>query len=500
MKLSKRIIELASGFSLYPSGRAWAVRGGALGMVCALVACSAASDVGEEIGDSADSLAGTTTHSFQNGVYPSTSYAGAHDSFLAEAAPTTTNGTATTLKIDGDGGSGADLATLLSWDVSSIPAGSIVRGVSMTLSVTNATGNDFQVYALKRRWSESETTWNAAASGTPWSQAGAKGVDDRSSTSLGTFSPGATGTYTLSLNAAGVAVVQGWVNDPSSNHGFVLANATSADGVALASSESTTTKQRPRLSIGYDAPGGTSGTSTAPVGNLPGWRQVFVEDLAQPAALGGFMTSPYYGARFKRTYPFPWKDTSKHGTYDPPKTMSVANDLLNIDMHTEGSEICIGTVEPTLAIPTRGQTYGRYAVRFRSNAVAGFKTAWLLWPDSGLRSEGEIDFPEGNLDGTIKAFMHHASNDGTASSLGTQDAFSTGASYTAWHTAVIEWTPGKVQFFLDGTRIGTSTTKVPSRPMHWVLQSETALSGALPSKSAHAHVDIDWVAAWAYAP
>jgi hypothetical protein len=31
--------------------------------------------------------------------------------------------------------------------------------------------------------------------------------------------------------------------------------------------------------------------------------------------------------------------------------------------------------------PYNGQTYGHYAVRVRADAVAGYKAAWLLWPD-----------------------------------------------------------------------------------------------------------------------
>jgi hypothetical protein len=240
-------------------------------------------------------------------------------------------------------------------------------------------------------------------------------------------------------------------------------------------------------------------TSGAPVGDLPGWHQVFIEDFDSSAALGSFMSDAYYGPRFKRTYPYPWKDTSKNGTYDPGKTLSVSSGVLDTYLHTQGTETAVAAVEPTLPF-ARGQTYGRYAVRFRADPVPGFKVAWLLWPDSGLRSEGEIDFPEANLDSTIKAFMHHASNDGTSSSLGTQDAFVSSATFSPWHTAVIEWQPGKVTFLLDGAVLGTSTTKVPSRSMHWVLQTETRLGGGAPPATAAGHVQVDWVAAWSYAP
>jgi hypothetical protein len=36
--------------------------------------------------------------------------------------------------------------------------------------------------------------------------------------------------------------------------------------------------------------------------------------------------------------------------------------------------------------------------------------------------------------------------------------------------------------------------------MRWVIQTETALDGTVPSNAAAGHVLIDWVAMWSYAP
>ena len=52
-----------------------------------------------------------------------------------------------------------------------------------------------------------------------------------------------------------------------------------------------------------------------------------------------------------------------------------------------------------------------------------------------------------------------------------------------------------VRFLLDGQVIGTSTSRVPSTAMHWVLQVETSLS-TVPSAATDGHVLLDWVAAW----
>ena len=79
-----------------------------------------------------------------------------------------------------------------------------------------------------------------------------------------------------------------------------------------------------------------------------------------------------------------------------------------------------------------------------------------------------------------------------------QDAYPTEVTFSEWHTAVIEWSPTAVRFLLDGTLIGESTDRnlIPAAPMHWVLQTETALGNKAPDPLASGHVQIDWVAAY----
>jgi hypothetical protein len=66
--------------------------------------------------------------------------------------------------------------------------------------------------------------------------------------------------------------------------------------------------------------------------------------------------------------------------------------------------------------------------------------------------------------------------------------------------AVIEWKPNFCRFILDGNIVGTSTSRVPNTPMHWVLQSETELNSTYPAASAVANVQIDYVRVWKYVP
>jgi chitodextrinase len=232
-----------------------------------------------------------------------------------------------------------------------------------------------------------------------------------------------------------------------------------------------------------------------PIGDLPGWRQIFSDDFSVDVPLGDFPSA--VSSKWK-PYPYPWKDTSKNGTYWPQKGISQHGGLMDIWLHTESVDgVAVHVVnapQPILPGTSRGQLYGRYVVRFTAEAVPGFKTAWLLWPDSNTwPRDGEIDFPEGNLTEDIYAFMHRQG----ATTGSDQDWYATGANYASWHTAVIEWLPTRCTFILDGKVIGNSTSRIPNTPMHWVLQTETQLSGGAPAESAAGHVYIDWVAVYA---
>jgi hypothetical protein len=243
-----------------------------------------------------------------------------------------------------------------------------------------------------------------------------------------------------------------------------------------------------------------------PVGDLPGWRQVFADDFAGTVELGEWSNctlSPFvcsglperYRARWW-AYAEVWPDTSKNGTYSPSKVLSVADGVLDLYVHTEDGVHRVAAPMPLIhgKDGPLGQLHGRYAIRFRTDSLPGYKIAWLLWPDSkAWPRDGEIDFPEANLDGEICAFMHR--QDATAAN--DQDAFFSGIDVTSgWHTAVIEWTDESVRFILDDALLGESIGRIPDTPMHWVIQTETNLDGYEPDDGVAGHVQIDWVAVY----
>ena len=245
---------------------------------------------------------------------------------------------------------------------------------------------------------------------------------------------------------------------------------------------------------------------TIPLGDLPGWHQVFADDFNSNIGLGSFSGCSDRARRCDGllgtseydklwAYPDGWPDTSGNGHYTPSRTISEHDGVLDLWIHTEGGTHMVSAPVPILpgAIGSEGGLqYGRYVIRFRSDSMHGYKTSWLLWPDSEVwPRDGEINFPEGNLDGTIRGFVHH--QDGT--SPNDQTGFGWNVTYTHWHTAVIEWMPGRVKFILDGARQGTSI-RVPDTPMHWVIQTESNTDGYSPDPNVQGHVYIDWVAVY----
>ena len=161
-------------------------------------------------------------------------------------------GTLSTVVMDGN----PDDAALLRWNLSGIPAGSTLYSAALSVNVTGTSADTYEIYELKRSWSEVQATWSKAATGSNYQTAGAQGANDRGTTVLGTISASATGVRSVVLNAAGVAVVQGWVNNPATNFGFIIqdyANATK-DDLVLSSREASVAANRPRLILSYDPP------------------------------------------------------------------------------------------------------------------------------------------------------------------------------------------------------------------------------------------------------
>jgi len=187
----------------------------------------------------------TVTVSFQDGV---NGYSGTRDSNLMFNTQTSNYGSATTLDIDGR----PDQSGLLSWDLAGIPFGSIIESADITLNITDGSGQTYEFYDLLQPWVEDEATWNEYASGQSWQIAGADGSADRGSVVLGDITPKSKGLTTISLNADGIAVLQSWIDNPSTNHGFIISDYTGAtNGFSFSSREHSEVLNHPKLTVTY---------------------------------------------------------------------------------------------------------------------------------------------------------------------------------------------------------------------------------------------------------
>ena len=161
---------------------------------------------------------------------------------------------------------------LLKWNLSSIPSSATVSAASIQVNVTDASPLVFNLYNMRRAWvegtssqaaSSTSANWNTYNGATSWGTVGAANTtSDRYDTNLWSAdatSFATTGSKTLALNTAGVAVVQGWIAGTTSNFGLTMQNYTGSttNAVFFDSSEATTEANRPKLNLTY---------CTAPVG------------------------------------------------------------------------------------------------------------------------------------------------------------------------------------------------------------------------------------------
>jgi hypothetical protein len=187
---------------------------------------------------------------FQNGLFPSVSYAGMIDTKIAARSASKNYGNETKLTIDGD----PDEAGLFRWDVSAIPAGSTVQSAFIELNVSGSSRDTYEVYALQRAWEELSATWQRYATGNNWSGAGANGSADTQPAVLGNVNATSSGVYRINFNDAGVAAVQQWINDASRNYGIIIKDYANSKALEIRTSETSTASQRPKLVINYTPP------------------------------------------------------------------------------------------------------------------------------------------------------------------------------------------------------------------------------------------------------
>ncbi|MGU3411554.1 glycoside hydrolase family 16 protein [Microbacterium sp. M1A1_1b] len=213
-----------------------------------------------------------------------------------------------------------------------------------------------------------------------------------------------------------------------------------------------------------------------------GWHRVFSEDFTKDTPTGGFEDA--YQDRFSVYHGF--ADTAGTGRYSA-SALSAHDSMLDMRLRTTaGGTPLAGGVVPLIDGQWGGQTAGRYSVRMKSDRVDGYGVAMLLWSDENVWSQGEVDFPEGNL-GSAAQLNVHCLEDPPQKCV----HYETPASLSDWHTYTIEWTPVRMSFLIDDAVVATTTSSIPMSKMHLVVQ--TGSIGGRPPRSAEGSLLIDWM-------
>ncbi len=176
-------------------------------------------------------------------------YAGATDTWVDSAHPSTNYGNQAQLEVHGAGEAGI----LLRFDLSSLPAGIDIQHATLQLKVqgrSDTVGLPVAAYRLRRSWSEDTATWLQADNGVPWASPGA-------SDPLLDRYPDPLDVTTLDQIAASYQwditnAVQDWQEAPTANEGLILATAGDTPTIyMLYSSESVNFDLRPKLVVEY---------------------------------------------------------------------------------------------------------------------------------------------------------------------------------------------------------------------------------------------------------
>lgn len=217
--------------------------------------------------------------------------------------------------------------------------------------------------------------------------------------------------------------------------------------------------------------GGVTPTPTPTLAVDPDHTPTFFEGFDTPAASGG---------QFASTYADAWQPYAEgtSGKYYSGKLISAHDGVMDVAM--DGEHGAAGVFGPTDS--AWAHTGGTYSIRAKVVGGDGNGAAIMLWPTSNVRSEGEINFPEGNFE-SHPVVYHHSMIPGHES---TAQGIDSGVTWRAWHTYTMVWKPGKsVSYYLDGALLGTITTNVPTTPHRYTFQ--------IGNTGAAGHVLIDWV-------
>lgn len=233
-----------------------------------------------------------------------------------------------------------------------------------------------------------------------------------------------------------------------------------------------------------------------PVGNLPGWRQVFRDDFS-----GSSLDRQWWTLRGE-------PGGGGGGWWDPSHVV-VGGGMLQLETSSDPAVCTNASICPSFDDEVSGavqsafaQTYGRYEVRLRTSPGANTNVGFIamLYPANNTWPP-EVDFVE-------EGGSNHATTLGATLTYGPSAATlqrNVVINESKWHTLGVIWTPGELEYTIDGRVWGTVTgAGVPSLAMRISMQVGTAcetgsqqLPCAAPFTATEPSVQIAWIVAYA---
>jgi beta-glucanase (GH16 family) len=208
-------------------------------------------------------------------------------------------------------------------------------------------------------------------------------------------------------------------------------------------------------------------TTSGPAGDPGSWSLVFDDEFTGSSLDTSKWSVGWFGSGVTKPV-----NSYETACYDPSH-VSEANGELDLTL-TAQSASC-GQPYDGAAVTTNGHfqfTYGFVEVRAwlagSGSTVYDWPQIWLdgqNWP-----TDGEIDILEG-LGGSA-CYHWHGPPNGTGYGGCPAGSFAGG-----WHTFGVDWEPGSVTYYYDGTNVGSvtnSTSQITGDPMYLILVASTS--------------------------
>jgi glucose/arabinose dehydrogenase len=320
--------------------------------------------------ESDDSTNQPVTVSLQQGV---NGYAGTTDVSISNQYAQYTGGNGITSPNDAQlgvfqtaGASGYTIESLLRFSQLGIPTNANVSAATLTLNLDTWSSNAvIRGYYLAAPWSiqpGSDLGWLHRGTGQDWNMPGARGqgTDVIAGKSFVLSGIQAVGSQFVTVNLD-PAVVQHWINDPSSNHGLLLVNETTGAVVRMNASEQSTASLRPKLGVTY-----TVGSPTPQPGALQLSAATYAVNENQGTATitvnrsggsDGSVTVNYATSNGSATAGSDYTAAAGTLTFAAGETTKTFTIPITNDTAVEAHE----TVNITLSGPTGGATLGSQA-------------------------------------------------------------------------------------------------------------------------------------------